>query len=122
MARTRLLLAAVTLALSMDAACAGPNLPYQPSSAPSADSSSAPVGAVVTLQNVSFVPSVVNIVAGQAVEWRWADGGIPHNVTFAAFHSDTRTTGRFFHTFAVHGRYEYRCTIHGTMFGTVVVR
>ena len=104
------------------AACSStPNVPYQPGGSSSLASASTPPAAIVTLANVSFAPAVVTINAGQTVEWVWNDAPIPHNVTFATFRSPTKITGTFFHTFDVPGTYRYRCTIHATMFGTVIV-
>jgi plastocyanin len=80
------------------------------------------VAATVTLVNVSFAPAVVSIQAGQTVEWKWQDAQTPHNVTFDTFHSATKTTGTYFHTFNTPGVYSYFCSIHINMVGTVVVR
>jgi plastocyanin len=121
MSRTRLSLVAVTVALCATAACASPNVPVSSASGGSS-TPTAPVAAVVTLAHVSFGPSVVTINAGQAVEWVWADNGIPHNVTFASVHSATQTTGKWYRTFNSPGVYPYRCTIHASMTGAVIVR
>jgi plastocyanin len=117
----RAALIAATLALGSTAACsAAQNVPVQSASG-SADSSG-PVAATVTLVNTSFAPASVTINAGQTVEWKWNDGQVPHNVTFDTFHSSTKLTGTYFHTFDTPGVYRYRCTIHVNMVGTVVVR
>jgi len=114
----RLLVSALALAA---AGCNSTlNVPYQPSGTPESDQGGR-VSAVVVLKNVSFNPSVVTISVGQTVEWVWEDNPIPHNVTFDDFASPTQQTGTFFHTFNAPGVYHYRCTIHATMVGTVVV-
>ena len=119
----RLTLIAATLALAATAACSSVrNVPVQASSGSDGSPQPGSVAATVTLVNVSFAPAVVNISAGQTVEWKWNDGQIPHNVTFDAFHSATMITGTYFHTFDTPGVYQYRCTIHINMVGTVVVR
>ncbi len=120
----RLTLIAATLALMATAACsATQNIPVQSASG-SSDSPppTGPVAATVTLVNISFAPAVVTISRGQTVEWKWNDGQVPHNVTFDTFHSSTKITGTYFHTFDTPGVYHYRCTIHINMVGTVVVR
>ncbi len=120
----RLALMAATCALAATAACSSAqNVPVQSVSG-SSDSPPAtgPVAATVTLINTSFAPSVIAIDAGQTVEWKWDDGQVPHNVTFDTFHSSTKIAGTYFHTFNTPGVYNYRCTIHINMVGTVVVR
>jgi plastocyanin len=120
----RLALMAATCALVATAACSSAQNVPVPSASGSPDSPPAtgPVAATVTLINTSFAPSVVAINAGQTVEWKWDDGQVPHNVTFDTFHSSTKVAGTYFHTFNTPGVYNYRCTIHINMVGTVVVR
>jgi plastocyanin len=76
----------------------------------------------VVLEHISFDPSKVTIKAGQTVEWIWRDPGTPHNVTFATFHSETKTAGTFYHTFTKPGVYPYICTLHYNMRGEVIVK
>jgi plastocyanin len=124
MKRLRLTLLGATLVLLATAACSSAqNVPVQSASG-SSDSPppTGPVAATVTLINTSFAPSVVVINAGQTVEWKWDDGQVPHNVTFDTFHSSTKTTGTYFHTFDTPGTYPYRCSIHINMVAEVVVR
>jgi plastocyanin len=120
----RLALMAATCALVATAACSSAqNVPVQSASgSPDSPPATGPVAATVTLINTSFAPSVVAINAGQTVEWKWDDGQVPHNVTFDTFHSSTKVAGTYFHTFDTPGVYNYRCTIHINMVGTVVVR
>ncbi|TML39099.1 MAG: hypothetical protein E6G27_11685 [Actinobacteria bacterium] len=76
----------------------------------------------VTLRNVAFNPARVSVRAGQTVLWRWADGGVPHNVDFGAVTSgDPTTSGTYRRTFAAPGSFPYRCDVHDGMKGTVVV-
>jgi plastocyanin len=120
MSRTRAALSAAAVAL-LGAACAQPNLPVSSASGATEPPHGSPA-AVVTLVHSSFGPSVVTIRPGETVEWVWDDGGIPHNVTFATFHSATITTGTYYHTFVSPGVYPYRSTLDATMVGTVIVR
>lgn len=144
MSRIRPLLAVPLVAGFVLAACgSSPNVPLS-SATGNSGPSGAPVGAVVTIANVSFAPAKVTISPGQSVEWVWDNDAIPHNVTSTSFqparssaagsnqstiivrvpgfHSATQTTGTYFHTFTVPGVYNYRCTVHATMFGQVIVR
>ena len=78
-------------------------------------------GAAVSLKNIAFTPRTVTIQTGQAVVWTWHDGSVPHNVTFANFHSVIQTAGTYVHTFPTAGTFQYSCTIHSGMTGTVIV-
>jgi len=55
------------------------------------------------------------------VVWRWDDGSIGHDVAFPDFHSKIQTDGDYRHTFEQAGTFAYRCTVHPTMTGKVVV-
>jgi len=79
------------------------------------------MSATVVLKDISFKPKSVTVEAGGTVEWKWEDGSIPHNVTFADFNSGTQTSGTFSHVFPTAGTYTFSCTIHPTMKGTVTV-
>jgi plastocyanin len=114
-ARASVFVVAVALLVPVASACSSG------SSAPTTSAAHGPVGVVVTLKFVAFAPQNVTVRVGQAVEWKWEDAPVPHNVTFANFHSPTQATGTFFHTFTQPGTYPYRCTIHSDMTGTVVV-
>lgn len=117
--RLRVLVAAVpALGLSLSA-CSSSSTP---SGSGGGGSGAHPApSAVVVLKYVSFAPARVTIHAGQTVEWKWQDAPIAHNVTFRTFASPTEASGTFFHTFDAPGTYSYRCTIHQTMTGEVVV-
>lgn len=79
----------------------------------------------VTVSNDQFDPNVVDISAGGTVTWTWAAGAADHNVTFTSGPTtvnaiSTRNTGSDSRTFATAGTYDYHCTIHTGMQGTIV--
>lgn len=87
-----------------------------------------PSTADVTVSNNQFDPTPINIAVNGSVTWTWAQGAADHNVTFAATGNPAtvnaiaqRNTGADSRTFSVAGTYNYTCTIHGGMNGTVVV-
>ncbi|HLX89830.1 MAG TPA: plastocyanin/azurin family copper-binding protein [Acidimicrobiales bacterium] len=108
-----LVVAAVSLPL---AACSSSS-----SSSTTSSGSHPSPSATVQIKFVSFEPSKVTIHAGQTVEWQWADSPVAHNVTFSGFGTPTQADGTYFHTFDTAGTYTYRCTVHATMTGEVVV-
>ena len=81
----------------------------------------------VTVSNNFFDPTGIQVSPGATVTWTWAGGGDPHNVTFAssavAAPSDTQPTGTFQVTMpTAAGVYNYQCTIHTGMDGSVTVQ
>lgn len=71
-----------------------------------------------------FTPDQSDIKAGGTVTYTWAGG--PHNVTFSSPpasvpNSGDMTSGTFPVTFTQAGTYNYQCTIHAGMKGTVTV-
>jgi plastocyanin len=73
----------------------------------------------------SFNPEQVDITAGGQVTWSFT-GLQPHNVTFSAgagapSNIPSTATGNVSRTFAAAGTYNYQCTNHPGMSGTVVV-
>jgi len=81
-------------------------------------------GTVDETDQLQFQPVSVTIARGQAVEWTNA-GSVPHNVTFDRY--PTLTSDRMGHgdrheiRFTVAGTYQYRCTYHPGMAGSVTV-
>jgi plastocyanin len=84
----------------------------------------APVsGDQVNIDNFAFVPAAITVHAGSTVTWTNHDEE-PHTVAAndGTFHSPGMGTGATFsHTFAAAGTFEYVCSIHPMMHGTVVV-
>src|SRR5262245_27346248 len=73
----------------------------------------------------AFSPSNITIAPGGRVTWAW-NGQNPHDVVFdpgsGLANSAVQTTGAFDATFNNSGTYNYQCTIHAGMTGTVIVR
>ncbi len=80
--------------------------------------------ATVTIVDFAFEPTEVTVAAGQSVRFAYDPAGKTiHNVTFPRGRS-SESLGRgdrFDRTFAEPGTYDYLCTIHTPMKGTVVV-
>lgn len=83
--------------------------------------------AAVTVEEtdqLQFQPSSVHVARGDAVAWT-NPGSVPHNVTFDRYPG--LTSGTMYHgdrheiRFTVPGTYQYRCTFHPGMTGTVMV-
>jgi plastocyanin len=78
---------------------------------------------MVKIDNFAFSPKRLTIKPGTTVVWENADD-IPHTVasTTKAFKSQALDTGdKFSFTFASPGSYDYFCSLHPHMTGTIVV-
>ncbi|OMB90492.1 amidase [Mycobacterium colombiense] len=84
----------------------------------------APVrGDQVTIDGFAFAPVTLTVPAGTTVTWTNRDEE-PHTVAASdgSFHSPGMGTGATFtHTFSTAGTFDYVCSIHPMMRGTVVV-
>lgn len=96
-----------------------------PSMPPTSETGSvAPVaGDAVAIDNFAFVPSTLTVAVGSTVTWTNRDEE-PHTV--AASDGSFRSPGMgaqatYTHTFATAGTFDYVCSIHPFMHGTVVV-
>lgn len=77
----------------------------------------------VSVQNNNFTPADIQVTVGQTVTWTWSSGGITHNVTFSdGSGSGDQSSGTFSKTFSTAGTFQYRCTIHAGMNGSVLVK
>lgn len=110
------------------AGCSQPR-PVATSTAPNTTAMSitapaAPVrGDQISIDGFAFVPVTLTVSAGTTVTWTNRDEE-PHTVAASdgSFHSPGMGTGATFtHTFATAGTFEYVCSIHPMMHGTVVV-
>jgi plastocyanin len=80
-------------------------------------------GDQVSIDNFAFAPATLTVKAGSTVTWTNHDEE-PHTVaaTDGSFHSPGMGTGATFsHTFPTAGKFDYVCSIHPMMHGTVVV-
>ena len=74
----------------------------------------------VRVQDNNFDPEAIQVTAGDTVTWQW-QGQNDHNVVADGFESPVQNSGSFEQRFENPGTYQYRCTLHGGMQGTVVV-
>lgn len=90
-------------------------------SAAGADEPGTPVAtATVQVVDNDFEPPHAELTAGDTMTWRW-QGSSDHNLVGDGFESPVQRDGTFAHRFSEPGTYEYRCTLHGGMDGTVTV-
>jgi len=69
-----------------------------------------------------FSPVNIVISTGTTVTWTWAAGSTTHNVTFGdGNNSGDKSTGTFSRTFSTAGTFNYSCTLHSGMNGSVKV-
>jgi plastocyanin len=90
--------------------------PSPPAPAPAA-------GAAVSISNFAFVPATLTVPVGTTVTWTNQDQE-PHTIAAkdGSFHSaGLDTHGTYSYTFHTAGGYDYICSIHPFMTGTVVV-
>jgi plastocyanin len=85
--------------------------------APAAD----PGGPTVTIKDLAYTPKTLTVPAGATVTWVWRDGAIAHDVKGDGFRSKVIAEGTFGHRFDQPGTYEYVCTLHPNMTGTIEV-
>lgn len=95
-----------------------------PMTSTSVTAPAAPVGGnQVTIDGFAFAPATLTVAAGTTVTWTNRDEE-PHTVAASdgSFHSPGMGTGATFtHTFTDAGTFDYVCSIHPMMRGTVVV-
>ena len=91
--------------------------------APTGTASVPVAGDQVSIDNFAFAPATLTVKVGGTVTWTNRDEE-PHTVAAndGSFHSPGMGTGATFsHTFASAGTFDYVCSIHPMMHGTVVV-
>jgi plastocyanin len=81
-----------------------------------------PMNVEVTINNLTFDPANVSITVGDTVVWKNVDK-VEHQIKIAEAESTILTEGKTFsHTFNTSGTFNYTCTIHPSMKGTVIVK
>jgi plastocyanin len=87
----------------------------------------APAKAAVAIDNFAFTTPTITVAAGTTITWTNRDD-IPHTVTASdgpppSFRSHPLDTGDHYDMlFAKPGTYQYFCSLHPKMRGTVIVR
>ncbi len=99
----------------------------QPTQAPTTVATTAPTATVqpttasVDIQNYAFNPATLTIPRGTTVVWNQKDS-VTHTVSGTGFDSGDLSPGMTFsHTFNDTGTYNYGCSIHTYMKGTIIV-
>jgi plastocyanin len=78
-------------------------------------------GSTVTIEDMAYTPKTLTVAAGATVTWVWQDGAIAHDVKGDGFKSKVMAKGTFSHRFTQPGSYDYLCTLHPNMTGTIEV-
>lgn len=97
-------------------------IPVKTAPPPEETTVSLPMSATVENVDFGFYPTELVIARGGTVTWRQKDSD-KHTVTGAGFDSGELNQGQTFqHTFDDIGVYEYRCKIHASMKGKIIVK
>lgn len=111
------LIAAVTLVSALSAC--------SPTGKPEIVPSATGVEPAVTIYAIDnrYEPQEVEIEAGQAVRWVF-QGAMQHDVVASdgSFVSELQSAGEYVHVFEQPGEWDYDCSIHPEMVGTVIVK
>ncbi|HSV68008.1 MAG TPA: cupredoxin family copper-binding protein [Mycobacteriales bacterium] len=81
-------------------------------------------GPAVTVRNFTFMPRNLTVPVSTTVTWTFADSAV-HNASAAdgSFRSENLKGGQTYKfTFTKAGTYQYICTIHQFMTGTITVK
>jgi len=100
-----------------------PSMPGAPAGTTSSTASTPVAGDQVSIDNFAFAPASLTVRVGSTVTWTNRDEE-PHTVaaTDGSFHSPGMGTGATYaRTFPTAGTFDYVCSIHPSMHGTVVV-
>lgn len=105
------------------AACGGDDDAAAPDQSPGGDAGAA--ADKIDIEDFAFKPKKTSVPVGTAVTWTQKDGS-PHTTTAKdkSFDSgELSGAGKTFsHTFTTAGTFDYLCTIHQSMTGTVTVQ
>lgn len=113
-------LAAACLTL---AACGGAGDSTSPINQVPSSPSNPVAGNAVTIGDDFFTPANITVSPGTTVTWTWGTG-TTHNVTFddGSTSGDKSNGATFSRTFQLAGTFNYHCTLHLGMNGTVKVQ
>lgn len=75
----------------------------------------------VAVTDNEFTPDEMTVAAGTTVTWSWGDDTAAHNVVGDSFASEIQSSGTFEHRFEDTGTFDYVCTLHQGMDGTIFV-
>ena len=115
--RLRLCLVALAVTVTLALAACGSDGPERTAAPSTGDAD-----ATVAVGDMSFSPETLEIAAGDTVAWRW-DDAVPHDVAFKGGPaSPKQASGTWQRAFDQAGSFDYVCTLHPGMRGTVVVR
>ena len=89
------------------------------SSNPVADDDSSTTNAV-TIANNAFSPSTLTISIGETVTWTLTNG--THTVVSDDFTPVAGSLSTYSHQFDTAGEFAYKCGIHSSMTGTIIVQ
>jgi plastocyanin len=87
---------------------------------PSASAQAPVATSAISIQDNRFEPEAAEVAVGETVTWTW-EGNSEHNVVGDGFESDVQRDGSFTQRFDQAGTYDYRCTLHSGMQGTIIV-
>ncbi len=118
------LLAAVSCGTSSQTTATTPGTGLQTSPPPGGTTGLDYKPAAVEIKVFAFLPATITVAIGTTITWTNNDSTL-HTVTSLtdAFDSGTLANGgTFSFTFTTAGTYQYRCSIHTEMQGTVIVQ
>jgi plastocyanin len=78
-------------------------------------------GPSVVIEDLAYEPDALTIEAGETVTWTWNDGTVEHDVKGDDFQSEVMSEGTFSQRFDEPGTFDYLCTLHPNMTGTIEV-
>lgn len=84
-------------------------------------------GPVVTVTGMAYSPASVTVKVGETVTWVFDDNGMAHDVVGlgtarSTLRSPLKKSGTYTATFDEAGTYDYTCSPHPDMHGTVIVQ
>jgi plastocyanin len=113
--RRRLMLAALAGLIALVLSACGTGDASTPATTAETD------GPTVVIEDMAFAPETLTVEAGDTVTWTWKDGAISHDVAGDDFRSEVMSERTFRHRFDEPGTYDYVCTLHPNMTGTIEV-